>query len=161
MPDDVCIMATANVGNEYTATKVIDRALSARFPIKVEMDPLTGEQLKVLFSTMFPTASKKHIKMFKDLASISDDILNECKKEDASISTIIPPRSMVKMAELAMDDFTLKEIAEMTIYPEYPNDGGADSERTFVKSILQKYFPVDAQNPIHDPLKGLRHMTTS
>ena len=52
-----------------------------------------------------------------------------------------------------MDDFTLAEIAEMSIYPEFPDDGGADSERTFVKQILQSYFPVDVANPIGDPRK--------
>ena len=59
---------------------------------------------------------------------------------------------MVEMCELVMDGFTLEEIAEAAIYPEYPDEGGADSERAFAKSILQKYFPADAANPIHDPL---------
>ena len=61
---------------------------------------------------------------------------------------------MVEMAELVMDGFTLEEIAEASIYTEYPDNGGADSERAFVKSILQKYFPKDVKNPINDPLKN-------
>jgi hypothetical protein len=27
----------------------------------------------------------------------------------------------------------------MIIYPDYPDDGGVDSERTMVKQIVQKY----------------------
>ena len=30
------------------------------------------------------------------------------------------------------------------IYPQYDNAGGLDSERTFVKQIVQKYIPTDA-----------------
>lgn len=148
--EDVCFVATANIGNEYTATKVLDKAISNRFPIKVEMDPLDAEQLKSLFTIRFPSANKAQIDVMNKLASISDDIFEECKKEDANITTILSPRSIINMAKLVLDGFTLAEIAEMAIYPEYPIDGGAESERTFVKQILQKYFPVDANNPVKD-----------
>jgi MoxR-like ATPase len=153
MPDSVCIIATANVGSEYTATKVLDKAISGRFPLKIEMDPLDSDQLKSLFSIIFKNATNHQFLILNSLADISEDIRMEYLKEDANITSIISPRSLVKMAELALDGFTLKEIAEVAIYPEYPNDGGADSERTFVKQILQKYFPVNVQNPIKDPRK--------
>lgn len=146
----VCFIATANVGNDYTATKLLDKAMSGRFPLKVEMDPLDSDQLKDLFTIMFPEVSKKQREIMDQLTSISDDIRMECKKEDANISTILSPRSLVKMAQLVMDNFSLAEIAEVAIYPEYPDDGGVSSERTFVKQILQSYFPVDATNPVQD-----------
>jgi MoxR-like ATPase len=151
--DGVCFIATANIGNEYTATRVLDKAISGRFPIKIEMEPLDGDQLKDLFSILYRPIPKAHYDVMAQLASISDDIRLECKKEDANISSIISPRSMVKMTELVRDEFTLAEIAEMAIYPEYPDDGGADSERTFVKQILQIYFPVNATNPVNDVRK--------
>ena len=31
------------------------------------------------------------------------------------------------------------EAADITIYPQYDNTGGVDSERTFVKQIVQKF----------------------
>jgi hypothetical protein len=40
---------------------------------------------------------------------------------------------------LIYDGFTLSEAAEVGIYPFFSNDGGVDSERTFVKQIVQKY----------------------
>jgi hypothetical protein len=62
---------------------------------------------------------------------------------------------MVEMAELIMDGFSLQEISEAAIYPEYPDEGGADSERSFVKSILQMHFPNgNVVNPVRDPLAG-------
>lgn len=151
--DGVCFVATANVGSEYTSTRVLDKAIAGRFPIKIEMEPLDSDQLKELFRIMFPSSTPKCVTIMDTLASISDDIRLECKKEDTNISTILPPRSMVKMAELVLDGFTLAEIAEMIIYPEYPDDGGADSERTFCKAVLQKYFSVDVDNPIQNPRK--------
>ena len=155
IPEDVTFIATANIGNEYTATKVLDKASARRFPIKLEMSPLTGKQLKQLFNILFSSSrTPEEVKIMDQLTEISDDLIAQCKLEDASISTIIPPANMVEMAELVLDGFTLEEIAEAAIYPEYPDDGGADSERAFVKSIIQKYIVKDGvKNPQNDPLK--------
>ena len=43
------------------------------------------------------------------------------------------------MASLAYDGFSLVEAAEVTVYPQFDNAGGIDSERTFMKQIVQKY----------------------
>jgi hypothetical protein len=150
----VSFIATANIGNEYTATRVLDKATSRRFPIKLEMEPLDGTELLKLFKLRYPKATEAQAELLKQLADISDDLRAECKTEDASISTYISPASMVEISELVMDGFTLQEIAEVAIYPEYPDDGGSDSERTFVKQNIQNYIPVDAKNPINDPLRN-------
>lgn len=154
--EGVCFVATANIGNEYTATKVLDRATSRRFPMKLEMEPLNGDELKHLFSVLFHARTAEETKVMDTLAGLSDDLIAQCKMDDAKISTIIPPANMVEMAELVMDGFVLEEIAEAAIYPEYPDEGGADSERAFVKQIMQKYFPKNVKSPINDPLKGRR-----
>jgi len=44
------------------------------------------------------------------------------------------------MAGLLFDGFGLEEAAEVLVFPEYSNDGGMESERTFVKQIVQKYI---------------------
>ena len=154
--DGVSFIATANIGNEYTATKVLDKASARRFPIKLEMSPLNGKELAYLFSVLFKSSMilPEEKEVLKKLCKISDDLIAQCKLEDSPINTIIPPANMVEMAELALDGFTLAEIAEAAIYPEYPDEGGADSERAFVKSILQKHFPNDIKSPINDPLAG-------
>ena len=38
------------------------------------------------------------------------------------------------------DGFSLLETADITIYPQYDASGGVDSERTFVKQIVQKFI---------------------
>jgi hypothetical protein len=61
------------------------------------------------------------------------------------------------MANLVLDGFSLNEIAEMTIYPLYSEDGGQDCERLFVKQLTQKYIDVSASKtttPINDPRRG-------
>jgi hypothetical protein len=150
--DDVTFIATANIGNEYTATKVLDKANARRFPVKLEMSPLNGTQLKHLLGILYKNRSVDQINYMNHLISISDDLIAQCNMEDAKITSIIPPANIVEMADLVMDGFTIEEIAEAAIYPEYPDDGGASSERTFVKSILQKYFATNHSNPAHDPL---------
>lgn len=152
--EGVCFIATANIGNEYTATKVLDKASARRFPVKLEMSPLTGNELKTLFNIIFQSRTREESDLMDILTEIYDDLIAQCKLEDATITTMIPPANMVEMAELVMDGFNLEEIAEAAIYPEYPDEGGADSERGFVKSILQKHFPKNVKSPLNDPLKG-------
>jgi hypothetical protein len=43
------------------------------------------------------------------------------------------------MAGLLFDGFGLEEAAEVLVFPEYSNDGGMESERTFVKQIVQRF----------------------
>ena len=53
MADGVTFVATANIGNEYTSTRVMDKALMDRFTI-VEMDVLNEEDESTLLNYMFP-----------------------------------------------------------------------------------------------------------
>ena len=151
--EGVCFIATANIGNEYTATKVLDKASARRFPIKLEMLPMTPEELKKLFGIKFDLRTAKQESLMNTLGNVYADLIEQTKLEDASISSIIPPANMMEMAELVMDNFNLEEIAEASIYPEYGDEGGADSERAFVKAILQKYFPKNVKSPVVDPRK--------
>ena len=75
------------------------------------------------------------------------------KKEDSKITTFIPTGAVLEMAELVEDGFELSEIAEVAIYPDYASDGGTDSERTYMKQLVQKYIkPPTKKSPINDPL---------
>jgi hypothetical protein len=44
------------------------------------------------------------------------------------------------MAGLLYDGFNLVEAAEISIFPFYSTDGGIDSERTYIKQLVQKYL---------------------
>ena len=55
--DGVTFIATANIGNEYTATRQLDKALMDRFTI-IEMDVLNDEEEFGLLKYMFPTVDE-------------------------------------------------------------------------------------------------------
>ena len=140
----VTFVATANIGNEYTATRVMDRALLDRFII-VEMDVLDKDEEVDLLSMLFPLVDKKEI---DSVAAIVNDTRKELMGEMPRISTHISTRSSVEMVSLLFDGFTLAEAAEVTIYPLFDNAGGIDSERTFIKQVVQKYIPQDSDEDL-------------
>jgi len=43
------------------------------------------------------------------------------------------------VAGLLYDGFGIDEAAEVSVYPQFADDAGMDSERTFVKQLVQKY----------------------
>jgi hypothetical protein len=133
--DNVTFVATANIGNEYTATRQLDKALMDRFTI-IEMDLLNQDEEAGLLHYMFPSVDKK---VLNDVASIADLTRIEAVSESARISSGVSTRTSVEIAGLLFDGFSLLESADITIYPQYDNTGGVDSERTFVKQIVQKF----------------------
>lgn len=138
--EGVTFIATANIGTEYTATRAMDRALVDRFII-VEMDVLDKDQEIQLLKMIAPTCPDNFIDTIAEIASITrKEITNESSKISSAIST----RLTVEMAGLIADGFNLSEAAEVCIYPFYDQAGGVDSERTYVKQIVQKYCQNDS-----------------
>jgi len=133
--DGVTFVATANIGNEYTSTRVMDKALMDRFTI-VEMDVLNEEEENSLLTYMFPHVD---VTLLGNVAKIASLTRNEANSDTARIGSGISTRTTVELAGLLFDGFSLQESAEVSIYPQYDNSGGVDSERTFVKQIVQKF----------------------
>ena len=132
----VCFIATANIGNEYTATRAMDRALVDRFTI-IEMDTLNKEQESDLLKDLHPGITVEQADTIAEIASLTrKEVTNEAPKLTNAIST----RLSVEIAGLLEDGFTLPEAAEACIYPFFDADGGVDSERTYIKQLVQKYI---------------------
>jgi len=152
--DGVTFIATANVGNEYTATRVMDRALLSRFPVKIEMTPLDRASEFELLKSRFDITDVDKLDMLNAVCDIADHTRKQVKLEDSKITNFLPTRSTVEIAELIVDGFNLLEIAETTIYPNFSDDGGVDSERTYVKQLVQKYIKTESKtNLFNDPIK--------
>jgi len=134
--DGVCFVATANIGNEYTATRQLDKALMDRF-VTIEMDTLSDEEEHGLLSYLYPTVDTD---MLHNVAKIAFMTRTESLTDNPRISSGVSTRTSVEIAGLLFDGFTLEESADITIYPQYDADGGVDSERTFVKQIVQKFI---------------------
>jgi nitric oxide reductase NorQ protein len=133
--EGVTFVATANIGNEYTSTRVMDKALMDRFII-VEMDVLTDEEEFGLLEYMFPHVDNTVLQAISEIAHLTRV---ESKSETGRISSAVSTRTSVEIAGLLFDGFGLDEAAEVTIYPQYSEDGGLDSERTYIKQLVQKY----------------------
>ena len=134
--DGVTFVATANIGNEYTSTRVMDKALMDRF-ITVEMDVLTDSEEAGLLQYMFPHVEPN---LLENVSEITHTTRMEAKSDNGKLSTGVSTRTAVELAGLLYDGFGLDEAAEVTIYPQFSDDGGIDSERTFVKQLIQKYI---------------------
>jgi hypothetical protein len=74
-----------------------------------------------------------------NVAEIASMTRKEIKADAPRITNAISTRLSVEMAGLLEDGFTLAESAEVCIYPFFDEDGGVDSERTFMKQVVQKY----------------------
>ena len=142
--DGVTFVATANIGNEYTSTRVMDKALMDRFTI-VEMDVLNESEENELLTYMFPHVDSE---VLGNVAKIASLTRNESTSDTARVGSGISTRTTVELAGLLFDGFTLQEAAEVSIYPQYDSAGGVDSERTFVKQIVQKFCDDGSSNDL-------------
>lgn len=140
--EGVTFIATANIGNEYTATRVLDRAILDRF-VMIEMDVLNGEEEAGLLKKMYPEVNEEDIKAVAEIAHHTREV---SRSEVAKLTNMISTRASVEMAGLLYDGFSLMEAAEVAILPFFSNDGGLESERTYVKQLVQKYVKTTDEN---------------
>src|SRR6056300_357810 len=99
--EGVTFVATANIGNEYTSTRVMDKALMDRFTI-VEMDVLDSVQELELLQYMFPNVDVDNLTA---VAEIANTTRVESSSETGKIDSAISTRSSVEMAGLMFDGF--------------------------------------------------------
>jgi hypothetical protein len=114
----------------------MDKALMDRFTI-VEMDVLTDEEEYGLLTYMFPHVDPE---LLKAVSEIAHTTRMESKSDSGKVTTGVSTRTSVEMAGLIYDGFGLDEASEVSIYPQFMDDGGVDSERTFVKQLVQKFM---------------------
>ena len=148
--DGVTFIATANIGNEYTSTRVIDRAILDRF-VTIEMDVLTDEQEFGLLKYMYPEVNEDDLKA---IAEISHHTRTQSMSDSGKVTSMVSTRASVEMAGLIYDGFDLFESAEISIFPFFSQDGGVDSERTYIKQLVQKYVKDENGEPLFNEVDG-------
>jgi nitric oxide reductase NorQ protein len=142
--EGVTFVATANIGNEYTSTRVMDRAILDRF-VTIEMDVLDDVKEFGLLKFMFPEVNEDDLKA---IAEISHHTRTQSMSENGKLTSMVSTRASVEMAGLLYDGFELNEAAEISIYPFFSQDGGVDSERTYIKQLVQKYQKDENGEPL-------------
>ncbi len=140
--DGVSFIASANIGNEYTATRALDRAILDRFTV-IEMDTLDQSQETSLLEMMYPSVDSTLLSNVAEITSMTRaDVMSETPKLTNSLST----RTAVEIGSLLYDGFDLAEAAEITIYPLFDQSGGAQSERIYIKQYIQKFLGEKPEN---------------
>lgn len=132
--DGVSFVATANIGNEYTGTRRIDKAMKDRFAI-IEMQPPSMEVEKKILLANY-NISEKHAEA---LARLSRDIRiqYEAPASDEPIGNYISTRSLLRCAQLVEAGFKMKEVIEVAVRPLF-SDEGDHSDRKRVGAIAEK-----------------------
>jgi MoxR-like ATPase len=137
--EGVTFIATANIGAEYTSARVMDRAIMDRFTI-VEMETLSQEDEEDLIKMLHPELDGS---IAKAISSISSQTRQEVMTDNGNISSSVSTRVALECAELVLDGFSLAEAAQVSIYPYFSDAGGEESERTWVRQVVEKYLPFD------------------
>lgn len=138
----VSFLATANIGMEYTSTRVIDRAIADRFQI-LEMSLLAEAELVSLIRMTYTDLPVDKAEL---LAKIYMAIRSEIESGSGKITTGLSTRTLLATAGLMVDEFTLSDAAEVCIFPYFSNDGGVESERTYVRQLMQRFIPSDGDD---------------
>jgi nitric oxide reductase NorQ protein len=144
--EGVTFIATANIGNEFTSTRVLDRALVDRF-VTIEVDVLNAEQELELLTMLYPDTNVEDLRA---IAEIAHHTREQIKSDVGKITTSVSTRTSVEMAGLIYDGFNLIEASEVAIFPLYSQDGGMDSERTYIKQLVQKYVRAEDNSGLYD-----------
>ncbi len=84
--------------------------------------------------------------LIHSVADIADATRKEWRSEEGKLSTMISTRMTVRICELLADGFSLSEASEVAVLPFFDASGGTDSERTFVKQIIQKHMATEMKD---------------
>ena len=109
------------------------------------MDVLNDTQELGLLKFMFPEVSEDDLKA---IAEISHHTRTQSMSENGKLTAMVSTRASVEMAGLLYDGFELGEAAEISIFPFFSQDGGVDSERTYIKQLVQKYQTDENGEPL-------------
>jgi len=107
-----------------------------------------------LLEAMYPDTNDEAKILYRRICKIAEHTRIQVKKAESRLETFIPTGTVIECAELINDGFSLREIAEMVIYPNYSEEGGMESQRTYIKQLVQKYLDDDSskeKNPMTDP----------
>lgn len=121
---DCFFIATANEGISYTGTNTIDQALKERFQV-IEMDYMPeSEEVAVLEKrTGIDTGKAERI--------VSIATMIRRAEEEGELSIAVSTRHTLRVSELVVDGFTLREACEAIFIPMYNRE-----ERGQIKDIL-------------------------
>lgn len=133
----VCFAATANFGMEYTSTREVDYAILDRFQL-LKMKLLDKEKQEQLLKQACPDIDDVSVNV---LTSVYQQVNDEIDSNSGKLTRRISTRTTIAAAELICDGFSVRDALEVSVFPYFSEDGGLESEQTYVRQIVQKYLP--------------------
>jgi len=130
--ENVCFIATANIGAQYTSTRVMDYAFTNRF-VMIEMEPLDKDNEYSLLTSRFPRVSPQII---NDIAEVACMTRTMVASGTGELEIIVDTRKTSEWVSIINDGFTFAEGAEVCVYPQYTDK----EQRQYVKQLIQKFI---------------------
>ena len=125
------LIGTANIGDEYVGTNILDRAFKDRV-FMIEIDYLSKDEEKALLI--------ERTNIDEESANMIAEFAETCRamwKRD-ELGTPISTRMTLETGYLMADGFDFNKSVEATILPHFDNDGTASSDATKIKQAMQK-----------------------
>lgn len=125
------IVGTANIGDEYVGTSILDRAFKDRVFL-IEVDYLTKAEEKALLisRTGIDAADAEAVAKFAETCRLM------WKKND--LATPVSTRMTLSTAALINDGFSFAKSIQAAVVPYFEDDGTASSDATKIKQTMQK-----------------------
>jgi MoxR-like ATPase len=129
----VSIVATANVGSEYTGTMSMDRALTDRF-LKINLDyPEVENEVDVL-TQRHSNVPRDWVEKLSKTAWQQRQLTRESQEFSIEIST----RMLFDTVEMVEDGIPTEEAIDASILASFSDEGGGESERENVRMLFKK-----------------------
>jgi MoxR-like ATPase len=134
--EGVSFISTANIGRQFTATKMLDMAIFERNSV-IEMDILSTPDEESLLKIKYPNVEPNYAEAVAKIAGTSRA---NAKLENTLCEKYISTRMDVELMGLIADGFTMPEAYDACVFPFFSTDGGAESERTIIAQIAQQHM---------------------
>lgn len=128
---DCVFFATANIGDAYTGTKELDRALVDRFDI-MEMDYLDAEKEMTILKKVHGITNSEA----RTIVQIANDIRK--MKNVGEIEVGISTRETLRAAKLVSRGYSIREALPKVILPLFSKENNND-ERAKISTVMMKY----------------------
>ena len=131
--DNVCIFASANIGNEYHGTEALDKAIKDRFAtvISLTFPPLDAEV--AILTTRVTGLSQSAAKTLCQFANHQRELWRE-----GDFAELISTRALLSAAAQIPHGISLKEALKYSVVNSFSAEGGERSDRTKLQQLLQK-----------------------
>jgi MoxR-like ATPase len=138
----VTFFGTSNMGSKYRSTADTDIALLDRF-VRVDIPQLGATDEEKLLLLRYPNLNPMLARWISEIAVKTRE---NVESDNPVLSSGISTSQNIEVAGVLNDGFTLAEAAELMIYPAFNPAGGTESERAYVKQIVQQYL-IDDPTP--------------